>query len=377
MVPLLPQMPDKHLPHDENSEFPAAATRADAVRRALDRLRRGAALALADGSASIVVAAAETLTQTTLATLRGSRAHPLLLAMTRFRAGAIGLDAEEESVVVELPLNVSLSDIVGVAEPHAHAQSKALAPRDAATRDRPIEAALTLAKLAGLMPMVVLVGAETPLRDLPVLAVDDVMRFASDSARWLTRVAEARVPLPEAENAKLIAFRPWGGGPEHLAIVIGEPDVTRPVLVRIHSSCFTGDLIGSLRCDCGDQLRGAIRAIAEYGAGVVVYLPQEGRGIGLVNKLRAYALQDAGLDTIDANTHLGFAPDERSYAAAGEILRRLGITRIKLLTNSPAKRAALAGFGVDVVERVKLAFPANPHNEVYLRTKAVRDGHNF
>ncbi len=373
-------MPDRHLSHDvhdEDFELAAAAARADAVRRGLDRLRRGAALALADGGTGIVVAAAETLTEATLAALRGAGDAPLLLAMTRFRADAIGLDAEDESVIVELPLDVGLRDITGVAEPHAHAASPAVAPRGAATRDRPIEAALTLAKLAGLMPMVVVMGGETGLRDLPALAVADVTRFAEDSARWLTRVAEARVPLAEAENARLIAFRPWGGGPEHLAIVIGEPDTAKPVLVRIHSSCFTGDVIGSLRCDCGDQLRGAIRAIAEHGAGVVVYLPQEGRGIGLVNKLRAYALQDAGLDTIDANTHLGFAPDERSYAAAGEILRRLGITRINLLTNNPGKRAALAGLGVDVVDRVKLAFPANPHNEAYLRTKAVRDGHNF
>jgi GTP cyclohydrolase II len=212
---------------------------------------------------------------------------------------------------------------------------------------------------------------------VPAVDVADVARFADDSARWLTRVAEARVPLADAENARLVAFRSWGGGPEHLAIVVGELDPAKPALVRIHSSCFTGDLLGSLRCDCGDQLRGAIAAIAAKGAGVVVYLPQEGRGIGLANKLRAYALQDAGLDTIDANLHLGFAPDERSYAAAGEILRQLGVTRIRLLTNNPGKRAALARLGVEVVERVKHAFPANKHNAAYLRTKAVRDGHNF
>jgi GTP cyclohydrolase II len=228
--------------------------------------------------------------------------------------------------------------------------------------------------------MVVVAPAAAPgagASDVPAVEAADVARFADDSARWLTRVAEARVPLAEAVNARLVAFRPWGGGPEHLAIVVGEPDPAKPVLTRIHSSCFTGDLLGSLRCDCGDQLRGAIEAIAAEGTGVVVYLPQEGRGIGLVNKLRAYALQDAGLDTIDANLHLGFAPDERSYAAAGEILRQLGIARIRLLTNNPGKREALARLGVEIVERVKHAFPPNPHNAAYLRTKAVRDGHNF
>ena len=165
--------------------------------------------------------------------------------------------------------------------------------------------------------------------------------------------------------------------PESLAIVIGNPDVSQPVLTRIHSSCFTGDLIGSLRCDCGDQLRGAIRAMAAHGSGVLIYLPQEGRGIGLVNKLRAYALQDAGFDTIDANTQLGFESEERRYIAAGEILHRLKITRIRLLTNNPGKRAALDEIGVEVVERVPLVVSANRHSEAYLNTKVVRDGHEL
>lgn len=374
-------MPDKQqLP----SAIPAdvldhqiSALRAGEVRRALDRLRRGAVLLLADSRGRIAVAAVETLTAATLATLREASAGPLRLAMTRFRAGALGLESEDETVLAALAADAALSDIVGVAEPEARAVSNTVTMSAAATEDRQIVAAITLAKLAGLMPMVVVAGGEAQRLDLPVLSVEDAEAFAETSARWLTQVADARVPLAEAENARLIAFRPWGGGPEHLAIVVGTPDLTEPVLVRIHSSCFTGDLLGSLRCDCGDQLRGAIRAIAAAGSGVVVYLPQEGRGIGLVNKLRAYALQDVGLDTIDANTHLGFAPDERSYAAAGEILRRLGITRIRLLTNNPGKRAAMAGLGVDVVERVKLAFPSNPYNAAYLRTKAVRDGHNF
>ncbi|MBM3523651.1 MAG: GTP cyclohydrolase II, partial [Alphaproteobacteria bacterium] len=313
----------------------------------------------------------------TLGVLRAAGRGTLHLAMSRFRAGALGLEAEQETVLAALSNDVTLDEIVGAAEPAARAVSGSVARGAAPTEDRPIVAALSLAKLSGLMPMIVVARDAMPRGDVPAVSIEDVEGFAEASARWLTQVADARVPLAEAEEARLIAFRPWGGGPEHLAIVIGTPDASRPVLTRIHSSCFTGDLLGSLRCDCGDQLRGAIRAIAAEGAGIVVYLPQEGRGIGLVNKLRAYALQDAGFDTIDANTHLGFAPDERSYAAAGEILRRLGISRIRLLTNNPGKGEALAGFGVDVVERVKLAFPSNPYNAAYLRTKAVRDGHNF
>jgi GTP cyclohydrolase II len=148
-------------------------------------------------------------------------------------------------------------------------------------------------------------------------------------------------------------------------------------LVRLHSECFTGDLLGSLRCDCGDQLRGAIAAISEAGSGVLIYLAQEGRGIGLVNKLRAYQLQDDGLDTIDANEQLGFDADERVYFPAAQILRDMGFTQVRLLTNNPAKVEALAACGLEVVERVPHAFPATAHNEKYLATKATRSGHLF
>jgi len=191
----------------------------------------------------------------------------------------------------------------------------------------------------------------------------------------LSRVVEARVPLADAEDARLIAFRPRDGGSEHLAIMIGAPAADGPVLVRLHSACFTGDVLASLRCDCGDQLRGAIAAIAAAGGGVLLYLAQEGRGIGLVNKLRAYQLQDAGFDTVDANEQLGFDADERVYLPAAEMLRQLGFETVRLLTNNPEKVAALERYGVRVAERVPHVFPANGHNERYLRTKATRSGH--
>ena len=167
------------------------------------------------------------------------------------------------------------------------------------------------------------------------------------------------------------------GGIEHLAIIIGEPDPAAPVLTRLHSECFTGDLLGSLRCDCGDQLRGAIQEIAAAGAGVLLYLAQEGRGIGLVNKLRAYELQDRGLDTIDANEQLGFDADERVYLPAAQMLRDLNFARVRLLTNNPDKVSSLAACGVEVTDRVPHAFPSNRHNELYLKTKASRSGHLF
>lgn len=184
-------------------------------------------------------------------------------------------------------------------------------------------------------------------------------------------------PCPARKKTRIIAFRPLDGGLEHLAIVFGEPDKDEPVLTRLHSECFTGDLLGSLRCDCGDQLQGAIKEITTAGAGVLLYLAQEGRGIGLVNKLRAYELQDRGFDTMDANEQLGFDADERVYLPAARILRLLGFDRVRLMTNNPGKVSALANCGIVVEERVPHAFPSNKHNENYLRTKAARGGHVF
>ena len=195
------------------------------------------------------------------------------------------------------------------------------------------------------------------------------------SASTLKPVSEARVPLADAENVRIVSFRPADGGADQLAILVGEPERHLAPLARLHSECFTGDFLGSLRCDCGDQLRGAIRRMAHEGGGVLLYLAQEGRGIGLANKLRAYTLQDGGLDTVDANHHLGFANDERDYWAAAAMLRQLGIVRVRLLTNNPAKIAQLERYGIEVAGRVPHIFAANVHNRGYLLTKAVRSGH--
>jgi GTP cyclohydrolase II len=240
---------------------------------------------------------------------------------------------------------------------------------------------VALAKLAALLPAAVvlpLAPAEAaPARRRTDFAVVDITEVLT---RWaatacLSRVAEARVPLADAEDARLIAFRPGDGGSEHLAILIGTPDPGAPVLVRLHSECLTGDLLASLRCDRGDQLRGAIAAIARAGGGILLYLAQEGRGIRLVNKLRTDQLQDASFDTVDANEQLGFDADERVYLPAAEMLRQLGFTAVRLLTNDPDKIAALESYGIRIVERVPHVFPANVQNERYLRTKAMRSGH--
>src|SRR5215204_5695950 len=280
----------------------------------------------------------------------------------------------------------ALQRLQGLAEEAGrHAALRYLSRPVASHAPRIAETAIELAKLARLLPAVVL-GPLTGdpknkrrdwARDQDLVYVDavDVLAYEENSSRNLQQVAQAHVPLEGAENARILAWRPSDGGKEHLAIVVGEIDPTEPVLIRLHSECFTGDLLGSLRCDCGVQLRGAITEIAKRGSGVLLYLAQEGRGIGLVNKLRAYELQDEGFDTIDANEQLGFDADERIYAPAATMLSRMGIKRVRLMTNNPQKISQLERYGIEVAERVAHSFPANGHNENYLRTKAERAGH--
>lgn len=336
---------------------------------------------------AVLAIAAELASERSLRRLREISSRPLSVVLTRRRAVALGLAPREAlsgagAVSVALAPELSAAVIRNLADPAASlgAEPPGLGPQPEPAAPA-ADAAVTLAKLAALLPAALvlpLAPAEAALAcrrlDLVPADIEAVMRRRAAMA-GLTRVTEARVPLADAEDARLVAFRPGDGGSEHLAIVIGMPDRDAPVLVRLHSECFTGDRLGSLRCDCGEQLRGAIATIARQGGGLLLYLAQEGRGIGLVNKLRAYQLQDAGFDTIDANEQLGFDADERVYLPAAEILRQLGFTTVRLLTNNPDKVAALKRYGITVAERVPHIFPANGHNERYLRTKATRSGH--
>jgi GTP cyclohydrolase II len=243
-------------------------------------------------------------------------------------------------------------------------------------------AALALAKLAQLLPALVAAPAHPAVAEragLLTAAAADILGYPAGMAGSLTRVASAAVPLQGAPDARIVAFRAADGGIEHLAILVGRPEDAPPdapaPLCRLHSECFTGDLLGSLRRDCGPQLRGAIARMAAEGGGVLVYLAQEGRGIGLVNKLRAYTLQDAGLDTLDANRALGWGADERNFLVAATMLRALGIGRIRLLTNNPDKLAALVACGIEVDGREAHVFAPNGVNDGYLETKRERFGH--
>lgn len=244
-----------------------------------------------------------------------------------------------------------------------------------------VKGSVKLAKIARILPSVLAttVPALQVGRHSDVVAVNgsDIEEYDTRAASGLKRVTAAKVPLEGAEDAKIIAFRPADGGIEHLAIVIGSPEPPGPALVRIHSECFTGDLIGSLKCDCGEQLKGAIHQIGAEGNGILLYLAQEGRGIGLINKLRAYALQDQGFDTVEANQRLGFEDDERVFLAAAEMLRQLAFSKVRLLTNNPRKVSQLEEFGIGVSERVAHTFESNEHNERYLAIKAEKSGHIF
>jgi GTP cyclohydrolase II len=350
-----------------------------AVDRAVADLRRGGFVVIEGGGDAALALAAETATPESLAALCRVGNGQSRLALTARRAAALNL-AINGSGVVTLPLAgiMDTGTVRRLADPTWAMGSplpSSLAVEAAAEQSFP-SAAVRLSKLAQLLPAAI----TAPLADeapgdalrVGIEAIRDYARLATDSLR---PIAEAKIPLEDAANARLVGFRPAHGGLEHFAILIGDPAAHQPTLCRLHSECFTGDLLGSLRCDCGPQLRNAIRMIGLVGHGVILYLAHEGRGIGLINKLRAYQLQDQGIDTLDANQHLGFEPDERSFQVAGVMLRQLGISRVRLLTNNPTKVLSLAEEGVEVVERVPHAVPPNPHNRAYLATKAERAGH--
>jgi GTP cyclohydrolase II len=372
---------------------PASADRSAAliaVARAASDLRRGGLVVIEAGGAAALVLAAETADDAGLQRLRALAAGAGRIALTRQRARALGFGAAPGGGVVAPALAPDLpaAALLRLADPTAGEVVSLGHGEDAPAAIVALaEAAVELAKLARLLPAAALgpLGSPSPVELADWAAAQGLLRVSAAHiadypdavADTLRPVGEARVPLAQAETTRIVAFRPADGGVEHLAIVIGEPSPAEPVLTRLHSECFTGDLLGSLRCDCGDQLRGAIGEIARRGSGVLLYLAQEGRGIGLVNKLRAYGLQDRGADTVEANRQLGFEADERLYRPAAEMLRQLGILKVRLMTNNPAKVAGLERCGIAVAERVPLVFPANPHNDRYLATKATRFGHLF
>ena len=369
--------------HRTQPHIPQIATQADLnregvrlrhVRRAMQDARQGLPV-LITGAAPLVVLPAETATEASIAEWRRAAAGPGVLLLAPIRAAAVLHHPVSPGIAAAVALPpgpLTPMALLALADP-TRAQG---APAIAATVPPSGDSALLLAKLGRLLPAILVAPANlAACADLLEVAADDIAAYPSVSAATLTRVSEAFVPLADAPDARLVAFRPEDGGTEHLALLIGQPETAEAPLVRLHSECFTGDALGSLRCDCGPQLEQAIRRMSAEGAGVLLYLAQEGRGIGLVNKLRAYELQDAGLDTLDANRALGWGADERSFLPAAMMLKALNIRKIRLLTNNPEKIAGLREHGIDVTGRVSHAIAANGVNDAYLQTKALRFGH--
>lgn len=359
-----------------NDGLAAAVTPAVRVARAAADLRRGLPIALeGEAGTTALVAAAETALPQVIATFCAGGQSPVLV-LTQARARTLKIRLYTPDVALIRAAGLSAAEIRAIADPTADLGHPLKGPFQALRGEVPPLSgpSLQLVRRAGVLPAAIVV-AGLPVPDGVVrLSVADLASL-EPAGLPLEIVANAKLPTEFAEKGRLIAFRPSDGGPEHLALIVGVPLPDSPVLTRLHSECFTGDLLGSLKCDCGPQLRGALEALAAAGNGVLLYLRQEGRGIGLMNKLKAYALQDQGFDTVVANERLGFADDERDFRVAAAMLRALGFSSVRLLTNNPAKIAGLEAAGVHVAERVAHSFPANPHNAEYLSVKAAKSGH--
>jgi GTP cyclohydrolase II len=296
------------------------------------------------------------------------------LVITERRALALGLDA-----LTPMELSLSASDgantILALVADATNDRIPAAEPAS-----RLAAAAIQLVKLSQSLPAVLAadVAAHVVASGESIVRVeaDAIARFADDAIRSLIVASEASVPLSSGTPTRFVVFRDAIGG-SPVAIIIGKPDFANAVPVRLHSACLTGDVFGSRRCDCGDQLRLALARLEDLGGGVILYLAQEGRGLGLANKMRTYQLQDDGLDTFDANTTLGFDDDERDYGIAARMLQMLSCTRIVLLTNNPAKLDGLTKAGIDIASRMPLEAPINADNRRYMTAKAARSGHRF
>ncbi|GAA6161721.1 MULTISPECIES: GTP cyclohydrolase II [Ruegeria] len=350
--------------------------------RARADLRMGVPVVLTDDTGfSVVAIAAETLSAQRLADLRGLDGDPVV-AITVRRAETLKARAYDGDLArVVVPADVDISWVQAVADPsddlNAPMKGPLMSERTGNANLHRIAIALT--KSARLLPSAVVVQIEDG-RGFAAsngLTCIDHTRAAPHLAdrSLLNEVVAARLPMEVSEAGRLHVFRPEDGGEEHYAIEIGRPDRSKPVLARLHSACFTGDLMGSLKCDCGPQLRGALAQMGSEGAGVLLYLNQEGRGIGLANKMRAYFLQDQGFDTVEANHRLGFEDDERDFRLGSDILKSLGFNAVRLLTNNPAKIAMMEKTGIAVTERVPLKVGETAHNRGYLATKAAKSGH--
>jgi GTP cyclohydrolase II len=351
--------------------------------RARADLRMGLPVILTDGTDSVLALAVETLISDRLANMCDLPGQPVI-AITSRRAETLKARAYDGDLArVLLPADADLNWILSIADPADDLRVPMKGPlrteRDGAADLHRL--ALWLAKSARLLPatMIVPISDGVGFASSHALTVIDYRLAAAQMTDRspLHEVISARLPMEVSDSGRVHVYRPKDGGEEHYAIEIGRPDRDKPVLTRLHSACFTGDIMGSLKCDCGPQLHAALAQMGEVGTGVLLYLNQEGRGIGLANKMRAYSLQDQGFDTVQANHRLGFEDDERDFRLGSDLLKSLGFSSIRLLTNNPAKIEMMEKSGVRVVERVPLKVGKTSHNQHYLAIKASKSGHLF
>ena len=347
----------------------------DRIARARTDLRLGLAVVLQDGARLALIFAAEGLSDARLAAARQLGAPEL--AITAWRAETLRARVYDHDLArLALPADADAAWVQCVADPKDDLSMPMKGPFNALRDGSPElhRLAIRLVKSAWLLPAALVVNVPEAPPELTVLDVEATSRALA--APVVHRdIVSGRVPIQVSESGRVHVFRAQGGGEEHVACEIGRPPRDKPVLVRLHSACFTGDVLGSLKCDCGPQLQTALRQMGDAGEGVLLYLNQEGRGIGLANKMRAYALQDQGFDTVEANHRLGFEDDERDFRTGADLLKRLGFGAVRLLTNNPAKVAMMEAHGIDVVERVPLKVGLNPLNARYLDVKAKKSGH--
>ncbi|MCU0803189.1 MAG: GTP cyclohydrolase II [Rhodobacteraceae bacterium] len=355
-------------------------TAPELLNRARADLRMGVPVVLTEGDAAAAVVAVEVLGAERLADLQ--RLGAPVLALTAWRAATLKVRVYDGDLVrIALPEQVDAGWLRALADPQDDLRIPMKGPLAALrTGDAALHrAALMLCKAAYLLPaaVVVAVGDVPGLaarHALTVLPAQAVAAGLAD-APVMRPVVAARLPMAASEAGRVHVFRAGPGGEEHYAIEVGRADRGAAVLTRLHSACFTGDVLGSLKCDCGPQLRAALAQMGAEGAGVLLYLNQEGRGIGLANKMRAYSLQDQGFDTVEANHRLGFEDDERDFRIGAALLRQMGFSAVRLLTNNPRKIAMMEGCGITVTERVPLHVGETPQNRAYLATKAAKSGH--
>jgi len=344
-----------------------------AVERGIAEFRSGRPVIIFRGDVAALALPIDGMTDGRLASFRRlcAPAEPHLV-VTQRRAQALGLPATG-------PIGLALAGEDAGAIAALAADARVERSLKVVGAGPVAAAAIELAKRAERLPALLVADvAKVPSCDPPLLSItaDDIVRFRRAAIESLAVAAEAEVPLNGGVPARFVIFRDAIGG-SSVAVIVGSPDLHEPVPLRLHSACLTGDVFGSRRCDCGDQLRLALRRLEDQGGGVILYLEQEGRGLGLANKMRAYQLQDAGLDTIDANSALGFDDDERDYGVAVRMLQILGVKRVKLLTNNPAKLDGLTQAGIEVSGRIPLHGPVNADNRRYLTAKATRAGHKL